>query len=200
MIVLDELEPQALKRVAAFKKARVERGVELATGQLVSVSGWLSASLFAINGGAAVTTFGITDKLDDSFSPLIFFGAGLLCALLSGVVIQWFLSRSLAPAEDLLTLLNDAESTGAIDGTEFNTVLGQVNSISRWNWIAPAVGWVSAALFLVGATILAFDLAHPDHIEQTTCRSLQKGMLSRGERAKEDGELYRTIGCRFQST
>lgn len=197
-IVLTDLEPDELKHVAAYLQGRFERAVELSNGQVVNVSGWLSASLFAINGGGAVALLNISEKISEPMLPAALFGIGLLFALLSGVIIQSVLNRVGAPLEDMMRIVSLAQVRGQIDGDAFDSAVGRFNAVHRWSWLAPISGWISAAFFLAGAITMGMHLPGAKSSHDRTCRKLQQVMLSNSQAAERNRLLFEAIHCRFQ--
>ena len=120
---------------------------------------WLTASLLAINGAAAVATLN-TDSIPPVWKVLSgsAFAIGVLCALLVAVLAQKISIKSLVPIQRQIGYW-----IGVIhDGTrleEFEAKLGsEMKETMRWGWAIPATGWVSGLFFFAGLGIIAAGL------------------------------------------
>jgi len=145
---------EADPRVAAHHAARLEVAAAAGSEQMIKTSGWLVASLLVINGGGAVATLQIADKLSDPRWPLWAFGAGLVLAMLSAVVIQGIQTKISRPTEELILAWRLVELHGHYRRDGMVTLTNAVTAITRFTWVPPAIGWVSAAAFIVGGTWL----------------------------------------------
>lgn len=181
-------------------KPEVARKVRMrVNGQIVSVSGWLSASLFAINGGAALATLSAFDRLDAPRWALSAFAAGLMAAMLSGVLIQQILSATSAPVEALIQYWREAEATGQADSDAYDSLARDLNGVQRWQWTAPACGWLSAVLFLIGGAVLSADIASPNPQQAALCKGLQRTMLMNRRDASVSRQNFEALHCAWQA-
>lgn len=120
---------------------------------------WLTASLLAINGAAAVATLN-TESIPaiwKVFSGAAFAG-GVICALLVAVLAQKISIKSLAPLQRQIGYW-----IGVIhDGTrleEFEEKIGiEMKAAMRWGWTIPVMGWVSGLFFVVGLGMIALGI------------------------------------------
>lgn len=199
MIVIDDLSQDEIFRLGRHQAARLEKGMEQINAQVVSVSGWLSASLFAINGAAALATLSAFDRLDAPRWALSAFSGGLIAAILSGVLIQQLLTATAAPVEALIQYWREAEATGRASGDTYDGLARNLQAVQRWNWTAPASGWLSGLLFLAGGAVLSTDIASPNPQQATLCKSLQRVMLMRRDDAKASRENFQALHCTWQA-
>ncbi len=195
---LEELDPAEIQRLATHKSDRLERSIEKIDGQFVTVSGWLTASLFALNAGGALTAIGAVDRLDSPSWSVSIFAVGLIFALLGATLIQHFLSLTSPQAETLLTFWRGAAATGQADWEYYHSEKASLVSVERWFWTAPAVGWVSGVCFLVGGAVLALDEASPSPRHAATCLQLQTKMLRASQKAELSRQLFDSLKCRWQ--
>lgn len=195
---LEELSPAETQRLAMHKSNRLERSIAKIDGQFVTVSGWLTASLFALNAGGALTAIGAVDRLDSPGWSISIFAAGLVFAMLGATLIQHFLSLTSPQAETLLTFWRGAAATGQADWTYYQLEKASLVRVERWFWTAPAVGWVSGACFLVGGAVLALDEANPPPRHAATCNRLQARMLRTGDTAETSRKLFDSLKCQWQ--
>lgn len=199
MIVIANLSSDEVTRLGRHQAARLEKGAEQINGQIVSVSGWLSASLFAINGGAALATLSAFDRLDAPRWALSAFAAGLMAAMLSGVLIQQILGAMSAPVEALIQYWREAEATGQADGDAYDILARALNGVRRWQWTAPACGWLAAVLFLVGGAVLTADVASPNPQQAALCKKLQQTMLMNRHDAPESRDNFEALHCAWRA-
>ena len=195
---LDELDPAAIQRLAVHKTKRLGHSIEKIDGQFITVSGWLTASLFALNAGGALTAIGAIDRLDRPSWSISIFAVGLVFAMLGATLIQEFQGRTSSQAETLLTFWHDAAATGQADWEEYHLLKASLARVERWFWTAPAVGWLSGVCFLFGGAVLALDVASPAPRHAAACRQLQAKMLSADGKAERSRQLYDSLKCRWQ--
>lgn len=193
----DDLEPDVLQRLGAHMVGRLERSIDQANGQMVSVSGWLTAALFALNGGGALAALNAGPSLDAPLWSAGAFGVGLLFAMSSAVFIQYLISRGTVPAEALLAFWRRVEVTGTLDSHDYETLSRPIMAQQRWNWIAPALGWVSGIAFALGGTTLLIDVANCNPSLSKICARLQNDMLDPKQTGERSRALFTTVGCRF---
>jgi hypothetical protein len=152
-----EIEPE----LAAHYARRAEAMEDRASDQLVKVSGWLTASLLAVNGGGAVATLQAAEKIDAPAWPLGAFGGGLILAMLSAVAIQSVQALSSYPQEELIRGWNTASVRGKFSTKEMLDLKEKVERVTRWSWTAPTFGWLSGVTFIVGGFWLVNALPGP---------------------------------------
>ena len=195
---LEELDPAEIQRLAVHKSNRLERSIEKIDGQFVTVSGWLTASLFALNAGGALTAIGAVDRLDSPSWAISIFAVGLIFALLGATLIQHFLSLTSPQAESLLTFWRGAAATGRADWTYYHAEKASLVRVERWFWTAPGVGWLSGVCFLAGGAVLALDEASPSPKHAATCLVLQTKMLRQDRKAEQSRQLFDSLKCQWQ--
>ena len=135
---------------------------------------WLTASLLAINAGAAVATLN-TDFLSahSKIASGAFFGIGLLVALIVGVLSQQQ-NRKLVPIVQRqigywMTVADDGERSEEFE----ETLATEVTTALKWAWTVPATGWVSALIFLAGIVVMGAGLIDHER-EAKNVKSIQR--------------------------
>jgi len=152
-------EQAALSRgLAAHQVARLEKISASSAEQLVKTSGWLSAALLAINGGGAIATLNVADRIAAPIYPASAFGAGILFVLLNGVAVQRLNSLCFAPLEHLMAYWRAVEILGQYDDDEEEQFRRPVERIYRLGWIPPTLGWISGACFFAGVAYLTLSV------------------------------------------
>ena len=146
---LVEIVPEMARHFAA----RLEFSMNQVAEQVVKSSGWLTATLLAVNGGAAIALLQNSELAVRGAHCLWWFGAGLLCAMANAFSIQTLASRILRPLAELHLLWARASIDGEYDTAALAQAEAKVTRISRWRFIPPAIGWFSAACFAVGGSI-----------------------------------------------
>jgi len=195
---LEELDPAEIQRLATHKSNRLERSIEKIDSQFVSVSGWLTASLFALNAGGALASIGAIDRLDSPSWSISIFALGLILAMLGATLIQQFLGVTSPHAETLLTFWRGAAATGQADWQYYHLEKDSLVKVERWFWTAPAAGWASGVCFLVGGAVLALDEASPSPRHAATCHQLQTRMWKADRRGEPSRQLFDSLKCRWQ--
>ena len=120
---------------------------------------WITASLLAINGAAAISILN-TDKLIVYWKIYsgIFFCIGILLALLVAVSAQKISLKGLIPIQRQIgywiSVSYDGERVEAVE-TELNK---EFAAAMRFSWLVPALGWLSALMFVVGLGVSAKGL------------------------------------------
>lgn len=180
-------------------KAVVEilaRNQAMIDGQLTSSSAWLSGSLFALNGGAAIALSQIVDRVQQPRLSLALLIAGLFFALLSPVIIQFYAAQA-SPIVGSWILYYAGVAEGAeIDAEIENGFAHQISTL-RWMTIAsPAVGWVSGILFLsaVGSIAVGFD--RDSSANDQRCLQIQRDILSGTPRRSDSIRLFEVFKCK----
>lgn len=142
--------------IAAHYVRRLEANIDVASKQLTSTSIWLSASLLAINGAAAVAAIQAMDHFHrDIRVAIILFGSGVIFALLSGAAIQAFCQLVSGPLDALLLVWKKIEVRGDVSLLELQSAGKGVTRITWWSFVCPLLGWVSGIAFIAGGWILA---------------------------------------------
>lgn len=120
---------------------------------------WLTASLLAINAGAAVAALN-SEYLSAEYKILSggLFGLGLLAALLIGVSAQRE-NRKLLPVLQRklgywIAVADDGERLESLEAE----LDAEIKATVKWAWTGPAIGWISALIFLSGISAMGFGL------------------------------------------
>jgi hypothetical protein len=190
----DVIDPEKLRRLAAHQLGRLEVNAAATSEQMVRTSGWLTAALFAINGGGALAALNVIERLDQpSWSADAFLG-GITFAMLNAVLIQHFTSAITAPVESLLMFWTEVEAIGAAP-SDYEEIVKPIKRLEPWHWTAPAAGWISGVLFLCGAVILGIDIASPPQTLMRRCAMLQQDMVKLSPVYADSRELFEALKC-----
>jgi hypothetical protein len=130
---------------AVRRQSMIDTGNAM-NGSSADIFKWLLGSLLVVNGGAVIALLGSEDLRTAAFgglnSPGILFGAGLLCAVLTGFF--WTIAFALASAE----YLRRAWDETPLAATEFESLRPKSSTIN----------WFGAALVCVAVSFLFFAL------------------------------------------
>ena len=127
---------------------------------------WITASLLAINGAAAVAMIG-ADAINavHKICAGANFVVGVFLAINIGVAAQLVSARGLKPLQELKGYWIAVEIDGErIEDLE-NTLHDNLRKSMRWSWIVPALGWVSGIFFAVGLAVVAHGILENERSE-----------------------------------
>lgn len=191
------LDIEANRRAARTILARFEALRVFSFEQVATAARWLLASLLAINGGGALATINSVGRLESPLHPAACFTAGICLVLLSAVVIQHATGLNLTPVERISYYWREVE----VDGIRVASIEADNDWDLRWRrWIghlAPILGWLSAAAFVLGVMYLSED-AQSRPANNRRCLAIQHDMLSARPRRTDDADLFQALGCRPQ--
>lgn len=120
---------------------------------------WITASLLAINGGAAVTILG-QENLDPIWKVIAggCFAIGILLALSVAVASQKINILALVPIQRQIGYW----LTVSVDGHRLDdlecSLQNELRASAKFAWIVPGLGWLSALTFVLGLSAIAFPL------------------------------------------
>ena len=120
---------------------------------------WITASLLAVNGGAAISVLN-TSEIAVFWKILAgaWFSAGILTALLVGVVSQKINMQSVGPIQRSIGywigVVADGERVESFEGT----LAAEAKAAQKFAWLVPTLGWVSGLFFVIGLGTIAFGL------------------------------------------
>lgn len=188
------------RQVAEHEALKFERALSGSTDQLLKMSGWLTASLLAINGAGALATLNAAPNANDLTIPGLLFGGGILTAMLSAVAIQALQGAAAGPLNALISYWRGAQIYGERDTQVEGELWKPLNKINRVSFVPPAIGWVSGLLFMAGAITLALVVAQPDQAALNRCEVLQRDMTSLKPNRADSRELFTALGCKQAGT
>ena len=186
--------PNDARLIAEHNIGRYERYDQVLSDQITKTSGWLTASLLAINAGGALAALNAAERGPAATGPALVFGMGILTALLSAVTMQEFLIKMADPVERCLSYWRRVQISGVHDEQEARQVREAVRQRKKCRYIAPAIGWVSGIHFFIGAGLLAYTSRHPIQVD-ALCAALQRDMLSSDPKRSDSRELFTTLKC-----
>jgi len=134
---------------------RIDKQSAFVAAEFGIISRWLTASLFALNGGGAAAFLNSHDGASARILPVGLFGAGVIFAMFNAMVVQE-MYQSLA---ELLRRQDSYWSRVAINGRRLRWAESRFKTSRkrryRCGWLAPAMGWISGVLFVGGITAIA---------------------------------------------
>ena len=154
-------EIEETKRIGAVAAGRLEAHAASANDQLVKTSNWLNASLLAVNGGGAIAVLNGAEHIGGRGAAGAVFVVGIVFALLSASMIQAVIAKQQGPLEIWIGYWRGVEYSGVRDDESEVKLAAPITIWEKRAWIAPALGWVSGALFVVGAIIAGATYAPP---------------------------------------
>lgn len=137
---------------------------------------WLTASLLAINAGAAVAA--LNSDFLSAHSKIVsggFFGCGLLAALLVGVLGQKLNKKLLPVVQRQIAYWITVADDGERWEEQETELAAEVQAAIKWAWTVPAIGWVSALIFLAGIASMGLGLID----QEQRAKNVQSVQLNR---------------------
>lgn len=136
---------------------------------------WLIGSLLAINGGAAIAALN-SELIPAYFKILsgICFGLGIIAALLIGVIAQRVGVKTLRPLAEYQGYWLSVIDNGELDEELEAQYKDMLRDSSRWAWTSPAMGWISAILFIGGLAFMGTGLVRYEQMAQEAERIVPK--------------------------
>lgn len=150
-ILTDEELAEIAKSVAPHQVEFLKHLRTMTLDQALNMSNWLVASLLAINSGATFAIVSAADRISNPSQPGAFFVAGIMLALLSGYLIQFFGLKLVGPISELMGYWLSVEEDGWQSAKLEAQHTAAMKRLQRWALSAPICGWLSAGLFLAGA-------------------------------------------------
>lgn len=165
-------------------------------GQLTTSSNWLSGSLLALNGGAAVALSQLVDRVEYPRLALGLLIAGLFFAMLSPVIIQSYAARA-SPSVGQRVIHWAGVAVGEpIDEAAEAEWVRQLDGL-KWMTIAsPAAGWISGLLFFVAIVTIAYGFDRDADANNARCASIQRDMLSAHPKRADSLRLFEVLDCK----
>jgi hypothetical protein len=166
-----QISETAAKWLAEHSIEGLKRGRDVIIDQHADSFKWILASLLTINSGGAISLLS-----SSSLSPDVkvesgsFFILGIMTAILIAVISQKLSQRAFPIINSQiglwLSVLEDGMIPNNLEEVE------NLNSIEmrRFQWIIPAVGWVSAICFLCGVISIGNGLG-PDTMQNKATES-----------------------------
>ncbi|MEO7383908.1 MAG: hypothetical protein ABIU18_03155 [Novosphingobium sp.] len=175
--MIDERELQSLYTRSAAKREMqlLDKFHSTTLAQHTELFKWITASLLAINGGAAVTILG-SNTVDAAHKIGVGanFVVGIFFALIVGVAAQLLSARTLQPTQALIGYWITVE----IDGNRKDDLEVQLGNDLRqsvkWSWVVPALGWMSGLFFAVGLVIIAHGTWAQIEVKNDHCAYAEK--------------------------
>lgn len=152
---------------------------------VVSIVGWIAATIVALNAGGLATAIGMIEHLDHPFlissgffSGLMFMLSGAVCAIAASFDHMNYLGKTA-----------DARSSG-----DEETVVER-----RTTYLTATAGLTVLALlsFIITAFSVVVDYRQ-DKANNRRCLVIQRDMLSAQPRRADGPDLFQALGCRAQ--
>ena len=190
---INELEEN--KIIGTITASRLDSAMALNEDVLTKTASWLTASLLAINGGGAIAVMNSADRLQAPALVAALFLLGLLFAMLNAVLIQSLSAVLQNPLEQWLAYWRGVEKYGLRQHQSEQELHQLVKRAQRYRWSAPAVGWISGAIFLVAVTMAGANLHVSAWPNASACAKLKKDMISNAPVAPSVPASYVALGC-----
>jgi hypothetical protein len=187
------------RQFCQYEAERLERSLTGSTEQLIKMSGWLTASLLAINGAGALATLNVLSQTRDLSLSGLFFLGGIVLALLSAVAIQSFQDKVFQPLAALIRYWREAQITGVRNESEEQQLREPINKLNKWGFVPPVIGWLSGFSFVIGALTLALGITSADQASLGRCRARQSDMFAFSPKRADSRELFVVLNCKVQS-
>ena len=158
LAVKPSLDAIAESQRAEWRVEHYSRHFEIAADQVVGLSKWLVASLFAANSGGLLTLLNQADKIGLPLWSGGSFILGLVLALLSATANQEFYNRMSDPLIDMIEYWQEVRITGEPNKENQDKLEARMNAISRCTWIGPTLGWFSGISFIAGTVFISVGL------------------------------------------
>ena len=143
-------ERAAVQRNAALRKIYFEKHHDLSADQVVGLSKWLNASLLATNGAAVIAVLNNAQHLKISMLGMSFFIAGLLLPMSSAWFLQVIYNNVTEPIFNYFLYWSEVEFNGERDEEAEEVLKAALLRAYRFQYIPPALGWLSALAFVAG--------------------------------------------------
>ncbi len=152
----EDLEPDLVRKIATHSIQTLQEAHRSVVEQHADSFKWITASLLAINGGAAVALLN-ADSIRGNLRviPGGLFTAGILCALLVAVVTQKISARALPHLHRKIGWWIGKEHDGLLPENFEEDDAKTSSEITKFAWTIPAIGWLSAILFALGMLFAA---------------------------------------------
>lgn len=149
-------EADLTRRAARQMIDHLSESMKTVLSEIGALGRWLTASLLAVNGASALAIFNASEKLAHPRVDGGPFAAGVLAALLAGVLLQRASIRGAAMAGEIIGHSILVEQTGVMH-PEAKRLAETMNARAQRNGKWPQIaGWVSAVLFAIGASLTAW--------------------------------------------
>ena len=112
---------------------------------------WLTASLFAANGGALIALVG-SDNVPD-FARVwagFWFTVGIMFSLLTAWFNQRLVGRMIEPMANLIAFWGCIAHGMEFDESKHSELIAAVKNSTNRSWPIQTCGWIAAAVFLFG--------------------------------------------------
>lgn len=134
---------------------RIDKQSAFVSAEYGTISRWLTASLFALNGGGAAAFLNSHEGVGSRILPISLFGTGVVFAIFGAMIVQEMYGN----LADLLRRQDLYWSRVAINGRRLRWAEARFRASRRrryrYAWLAPFLGWVSGALFVGGIVAIA---------------------------------------------
>lgn len=147
----DEIARLSAKRVVE----RIDKQAAFVSTEYGTISRWLTASLFALNGGGAAAFMNANAGAGGRLVPMVLFGSGVVFAMFGAMIVQ----ETYGNLADLLRRQDLYWSRVMVSGRRLRwaEALFKASRRRRYRraWLAPCLGWISGALFVCGIGAVA---------------------------------------------
>ena len=168
-------EPNWAKLAAHEEKKTLDEIRQSLWSEHTHLFRWLTASLLAINGGAAIALLNAESLTGNT--QLVsggLFTMGILAALLIGVFGQRATQNTLPKLQKLAGYWLAVSSDGIREETLENDLIADLNRVGFAGHASRIAGWISAILFACGVLVIGADVGQKEEAngESTSQRRL----------------------------
>jgi hypothetical protein len=183
--------------LAAHRVRRLEAHSAAAVDQQIKATGWLTASLLAVNGAGVLAIMSAADRIMHPVIAASCFLAGICSTIANAYFIQNGQIATMEPLENFIRYWREVEQGGERQPEiEARLTLEYEESMGRYSWAAPLCGWISFGAFLGGAAAVAATIQLPTTRVERQCVELQRDMLTATPSRHDARELFQALGCR----
>jgi len=192
---VQDAETAAIKVAAATAIGRLEAMRERNLDEVGRASSWLRASLLAINGGGAIATMNVADRLSSPGCVGALFIGGIFAAMLNAYLIQTYGAKTQPHLEEWWGYWRAVEQFGVRDEEKEKAVQAKLTAQEWWGRVAPWPGWLSAPFFLAATVALGLSLREPSKPAPSRCATLERSMLAKAPEITNAAAAYEALGC-----
>jgi hypothetical protein len=143
--------PEDVRSIARFELSTILDGRNRLMDEHAASFRWLTASLFAANGGALIALVGSDDI--PAYARVwagSWFTIGILFSLLTAWFNQRLVGRMIDPMTNLIAFWGGIAHGLEFDEERHSELITAVKNSTKKSWAVQACGWIAALVFLCG--------------------------------------------------
>jgi hypothetical protein len=145
--------PEDVRSIARFELSTILDARNRLMDEHAASFRWLTASLFAANGGALVALVG--SEIVPPYAKLwagFWFAGGVLFSLLTAWFNQRLVQKMIQPMVNLISFWGCVAHGMEFDDEKHGELITAVRSSTQRSWPVQASGWAAALVFVAGMT------------------------------------------------